>query len=110
MNNIVFILVLVFSTLSAFVSPATAETDTFARTTASDLNVRSIPNGKAVTCRLPVGSVVAILQTQGIWANIVYLEDNDPNKPKEGWVSAKYLRVLYKKEVGNNADSTILNT
>lgn len=105
MKNLVFIFVLALSTSAFFTSTAKAETDTFAETTANNLNVRTMANGKSVIEQLPIGSVVAVLQTEGIWANIIYLEDNNPEKPKEGWVSAQYLRVLYTQIVRDYADN-----
>lgn len=99
MKNMVYLLALMFSTSIFFVSTVRAETDIYARTTADKLNVRSIANGKIVIERLPRGSVVAILEKQGTWANILYLENNDTNRTKEGWVSVEYLHVIYKKKV-----------
>ena len=106
MKNMVLILALVFSTSAFCTSAAKAESDTYAQTTASALNVRDNPYGKTVIQQLPRGSVVAILQLDGLWANILYLEDNDPDAPKKGWVSAMYLRILYSKDVSDYKDTT----
>lgn len=103
MKSIIFIFVLAIGTSTIFSSTVNAEADTFARTTANNLNVRSIANGKSVITQLPRGTVVAILQTKGAWANIVYLENNNTNKPREGWVSSQHLRILYKKIVREHA-------
>ena len=99
MKNIVITLLLAFATSTCIVTSANAEIDTFARTTASNLNVRSEPNGKDIIGTLPHGSVVAILLTQDVWANIMYLENGNVSEPRKGWVSSQYLKVLYSKDV-----------
>lgn len=105
MKNIVFILGMIIGVSASFTTAAQAETYSFARTTANELNVRDMPNGKDVIKRLPLGSVVAILQSQGIWTNVLYLENEDPSKPKQGWVSNEYLRVLYSKDMDIKTDT-----
>lgn len=98
---------LVLITLAFFASPAKAETDTFAQTTASNLNVRNAPNGKDVIRTLPHGSIVAVLQTQGVWSKVLYLENRNVSNPKKGWVSSQYLKVLYTKDVRDYADNSM---
>lgn len=98
---------LVLITSACLTSPASADTDTFAQTTASNLNVRSMPNGKDVIRMLPHGSVVAILQTQGTWSRILYLENRNVSSAKKGWVSSQYLEVLYTKNVRDYVNSSM---
>ena len=67
--------------------------DTFARTTANSLNVRTAPNGDKLT-GLIEGTVVGIMETEQNWARIMYLINNNPEDPQIGWVSSQYLQVI----------------
>ena len=89
-------------TLTMMLITSTAIADTFARTTASNLNVREAPSGNKIT-GLSQGTVVGIMETEEDWARVMYLINNNPEDPQIGWVSSQYLQVL---KTDSSADNT----